>query len=264
MPMPTGGAWPPPHLLPAYNAYCDWDAWYVGNPDQLANVYQNRDTNPTRRNRPGQFAGGVIGTISRWLWGAPVPTATRDTRLHVPLPADLASTAAALLFSEPPALTHEDKAVQGRLVELTDGGLSTALRHAAEANSALGDVYLRPVIDQEVSPKAAIVTAVHADGAIPTIRWGHLVEVTFWSELVADQTGVVMRLLEHHQIGRITYALFRGSVDQLCRQVSLADHPDAANLVNLVDADSGQDTQLDRLHGGGDPKAGPQPPLPKL
>jgi hypothetical protein len=42
----------------------------------------------------------------------------------------------------------------------------------AEAGSALGDVYSRPVIDREVHPDRALLAAVHVDGALPVIRWG--------------------------------------------------------------------------------------------
>ncbi|MEK8108669.1 hypothetical protein NKG94_34545 [Micromonospora sp. M12] len=166
MPIPTDGAWPPPHVQPAYDAYRDWDAWYAGDSDRLREVYANRTTaNP--KVRPSQRAGGLYGLVSRWLWGAPTPVGQRDGRLHVPLPADLAATSANLLFSEPPALDHEDEAVMARLEQLVEDGFATMLLHAAEAGSALGDVYLRPVIDLDVQPDRAFLAAVHADGAIP-------------------------------------------------------------------------------------------------
>ncbi|RBQ05161.1 phage capsid protein [Micromonospora sp. LHW51205] len=259
MPIPTSGAWPPPHVTPAYNAYRDWDAWYAGDPDRLREVYANRTT-ARPKTRPGQHAGGLYGMVSRWLWGAPSPDTGRDGRLHVPLPADLAATSANLLFSEPPNLDHEDPAVMARLEQLVDDGLATVLLHAAEADSALGDVYLRPVIDEEVLPGRAFLTAVHADGAVPVIRWGKLTEVTFWSTLLVDGDTHV-RLLEHHEVvnraGRIVYALHVGTSTHLGRAVPLTDAAASAYLADLVDAESAQPTGLDRLDVVRVPNAGP-------
>ena len=266
MPIPTNGAWPPAHVQPAYDAYRDWDAWYTGDPDQLRAVYSGRgpsgkSMSPQQRVRAGQYAGGITGMVSRWLWGAPPPVGTRDGRLHVPLPADLAATAAGLVFSEPPKLTAGTPQVQERLEQLVDDGLFTLLLHAAEANSAFGDVYLRPVIDEDVLPGRAFLATVHADGAIPTIRWGRLVEVTFWSTLLVDG-DVHVRLLEHHEVvggaGRIVYAVHEGNADHLGRPVPLTEHAAAAHLADLVDEESAQATGLKRLDVARIPNAGPQ------
>ncbi|WP_320069614.1 phage capsid protein [Micromonospora sp. RTGN7] len=260
MPIPTGGAWPPPAHEPAYDAYGDWDAWYVGDPGDLAQVYRGRATTGGRP-RPSQYAGGVVGALSRWLWGTPPRVGERDTRLHVPVPADLAATSAGLLYAEPPALTCDTPAVQEAVEKLIEAGLYTVLRHAAEVGSVLGDVYLRPVIDREVAPKRAIPTAVSADAAIPVIRWGQLVEVTLWST-VHESSSTVLRLLEHHDVvggaGRITYALHEGTPDELGRAIPLTEHPDVAHLAELLDATGSQPTGLDRLDVVRIPNAGPQ------
>lgn len=275
MPIPTEGQWPPRHVAPAYSAYQDWDAWYVGDPEGLRRIYASRtDDLASRRTRPSQYSGGMFGRLSRWLWGAPLPPNTLDSRLHVPLAADLAATAAGLLFSEPPSLTAPstgtdpadkkqiNKAAQQRIEYMVEDGLHSWLRHAAEAASTLGDVYLRPVIDPEVSPARAIATAVDADGAIPVIRWGRLVEVTFWTELENDGDHKCLRLLEHHDVvkgaGRIQYALYEGSITTLGSQVPLSAHPDAKYLAGLVDSTGAQATKLDRLDVIRVPNAGPQ------
>lgn len=271
MPMPTDGVWPPPEHAPAYEGYRDWSAWYGGNPDQLREVYQGRGAlgqrvPPSQRTYPGQYSGGVVGRFSRWLWGTPTSTSSRDTRVHIPLPADLSATVANLLFSEPPKLSAADTAVTTRLERLVEDGLNRTLLHAAEANSFLGDVYLRPVVDQEVMPGRAFLHAVHADGAIPTIRWERLVEVTFWSELYRDGQTVV-RLLEHHDVvrdaagvgtGRITYAVHEGGPDALGRRVDLGAFPSTRHLRDAVDGDGSQPTGLDRLDVVRVPNAGPQ------
>jgi hypothetical protein len=266
VPIPTDGTWPPTQLAPAYTAYRDWDAWYAGDPDRLRGVYANRGVAgralpPSQRVRAGQYAGGVWGTVSRWLWGAPPPTGARDGRLHVPLPADLAATSANLLFSEPPKLDHEDSAVMARLEQLQEDGLATLLLHAAEANSALGDVYLRPVIDDDIFTDRAFLAAVHADGAVPTIRWGKLIEVTFWSTLLVDGDEHV-RLLEHHEVvggaGRIVYAVHEGTSRSLGQQVPLSAYAAAAHLADLVDDEGAQPTGLSRLDVVRIPNSGPQ------
>jgi hypothetical protein len=261
MPMPTGGTWPPPAHQPAYQAYTEWDAWYVGDPGQLSELYRRRGVEGSPRIRPSQLAGGVVGLLSRWMWGNPPRAGQRDTRLHVPVPADLAATSAGLLFAEPPALTADTDEGQAALEQLVNGGLHTALRHAAEIGSTLGDVYLRPVIDKDVSPDAAIVTSVPADAAVPTIRWGRLVEVTLWSTL-HESAGTCVRLLEHHdvvdRVGRVSYALWEGDADRLGRQIPLTEHPDTAYLAELVDETGAQATGLDRLDVVRVPNAGPQ------
>lgn len=264
MPIPTGGAWPPPRIAPAYDAYRDWNAWYIGDPDGLRDVYRGRGATgePRRRTRDSQYAGGVIGTLSRWMWGTPPPASARDARLHVPLPADLARTVASLLYSEPPKLTATNPKVQERLEGIVDEGLLVQLRQGAEAGSFLGDYYLRPVIDEEVFGKRAPLIPAHADSAIPVFRWGQLVEITFWQCLSAEG-GVYYRLLEHHDVvngaGRITYTLHKGSQTDLGQRVPYADHPDAlAAVPDTVDAEGSQATGLTRLDVVHVPNAGPQ------
>ena len=263
MSMPTSGAWPPPAYAPAFVAYRDWDAWYAGNPDRLRAVYSARGSTtyserPSLRTRPTQYMGGVVGAFSRWLWGAPPPTGQRDGRLHVPMPADLARTVSQLLFSEPPTLTAENPKVQERLTQLIADGLVTMLAAASEACSALGDVYLRPVIDKEVYPDRAFLTSVHADGALPEFRWGRLVRVTFFTEAYEDNGNSCFRLLEHHEPGRITYALFEGTRDNLGRRIALTDHALGEGMALHVDEFSGQSTGLDRLAVVRVPNVGPQ------
>ena len=264
MPMPTGGPWPPPAYHAAYQAYRDWDAWYGGNPDRLREVYRVEQQPPSARTKPSQYAGGVVGRFSRWLRGNPANMTWQDTRLHVPLPADLAATSANLLFAEPPQLSPGERPPAGaarRLEQLAEDGLAVLLLHAAEPASAFGDVYLRPVIDQEVLPDRAFLTAVHADSALPTIRWGRMVEVTFWST-VACEGQAHWRLLEHHHVvngqGRITYALYEGGPAQLGRARALADRPELAHLVDVVDETSGQSTGLTELDVVRIPNSGPQ------
>lgn len=262
MPLPSDGPWPPKAYEPAYTSYRDWDALYAGNPDKLRDVFSRRGpsstSSPSVRNRASQYRGGMVGRLSRWVWGHPVPDNGRDTRLHMPLPADLSATAAKLLFGEPATLKADDKAAKERIEKLGESGLHGFLFGAAEAASALGDVYLRPVIDQAVSPDAAIPTVVHADGALPVIRWGRLVEVTFWSVVEADDNKVI-RLLEHHENGRNLYRLHEGTPDRLGSDIGLAALPaHLADIAKGLDGDGAHLTGLPGLDVVRIPNDGPQ------
>lgn len=266
MPIPTGGAWPPPEMAEAYQAYQDWDAWYAGSPAKLRQVYRNRSVDgdqlpPSQRVRSGQYAGGLVGTVSRWLWGAPPVAGQRDGRIHVPMPSDLSAAKAGLLFSEPPKLVHPATAVQKRLEQLEEDGLWQRMRGGADGNSAFGDLYLRPAIDLEVFTDRAFLTTVHADGAIPVIRWDQLIEVTFWQKMAVDGSKVY-RLLEHHEVvdglGRIVYRLHEGTTDKLGGPVPFTALSSTAYLAGEQYPEGIQLTGLKRLDVVRIPNGGPQ------
>jgi A118 family predicted phage portal protein len=216
-------------------------------------------------------SGGIIGSVSRWLWGSPPSATASDNRLHVPVAADLATGVASLIYSEPPRITaraigegddaEPDPTQQAVVDRIVEAGLIPTLRMAAEPNAVLGDVYLRPVIDREVSPDGALTSVVHADQAVPVFRWGRLVEVTFWSE-IGRTNSVVYRLLEHHDVvdgaGRITYHVYEGKDGDLGKRISLSAFPMLAGLAGVVDEDGSQLTGLDRLDVVHYPNAGPQ------
>ena len=273
MPMPTGGEWPPREHAPAYQAYREWHAWYVGEPDLLTEVYTNRRDMPfTPRVRPSQYAGGIFGRAARWLWGTPPRADSRDPRLHIPAPADLARVSADLLFAEPPTLAlPKDKQattdpaapkpaaaspVEQRLADLSDE-IPCLLLEGAEVAAALGGTYLRVTVDRELSPDRAFLTRVDADGALPRYRHGRLIEVTFWTLLEIDGQRH-LRLLEHHTPGRIEYGLFDGTDMELGRRIPLSEHRDAEYLAQLVDGDAGQSTGVEQLAVVPWPNIGPQ------
>ncbi|MEU3710498.1 phage portal protein [Streptomyces catenulae] len=217
MPLPDSNApWPPPQLAPMYREMRVDDAWYSGDRTKLAEIYQHHPQREDGRRR---------------LWSrnrAPQP-GKRDTRLHIPLAGDIATTSADLLFSEPPAFTVPDTGAQDRLAELVDvGGIENTLLEGAEVAAALGGAYLRVTWDTSLAPRP-LLTAVHADAAVPRFRWGQLTEVTFWHELASDGS-TVWRHLEHHEPGRILHGLYEGTVDSLGRRVPLTEHPEVADL----------------------------------
>ncbi|MGW8988622.1 phage portal protein [Streptomyces zhihengii] len=221
MPLPDNGApWPPPALARHYAELRVDDAWYSGDRDKLASVYRNQ---PQRRDG------------RRRLWGrdrAEQP-GVPDQRLHIPLPGDIATASADLLFAEPPVLTVADTATQDRLDELAESdGIANTLLEAAEVAAALGGVYLRVTWDRSLAGRP-LLTTVHPDAAVPEWRWGQLVAVTFWRELTSDSVNV-WRHLERHSPGRIEHGLYQGSQDALGVRVPLTEHPDVAALADSL------------------------------
>lgn len=260
MALPKNGAeWPPKPFKPAYDAYRVWDAWYSNDTDRLRRVYAGAGFRPdtVARARPSQYSDGIIGKASRWLWGRPPPLNSADTRLHIPLASDIARASADVLFSEPPMLAKqpttgdEAKSVksgaQTRYEQLLeDDGWQQLLLKAAEIGAALGDVYLRTVVDEDIAVGRAFPAIVHADAAIPMLRYGHLASVIFFRCLEEDG-DTYLRLVEDHTDGRIQYALYEGRRDNLGKAVPLTEHPDLADLIPSLDETSSQETGVKGL-----------------
>lgn len=232
MPLPTNPEtmWPPNADL--QRTFAEHDAWYSGDTDKLAGVYsglldpaplRNLQTAPRRSFR---------------FWSQAKDAPARRQRLHLPLPGDIATTSADLLFSEPPQLTAENGTTQAVLDELVEeNGLWSRLLEAAEISSALGGVYLRAVWDASFSD-LPMPTVVHPDAAVPTWRWGRLQDVVFWRVVLEGPHGEVFRHLELHERGRVVHALYRGTKQLIGSRVELTQAGDpqldaiASMLVN--------------------------------
>lgn len=235
-----GATWPPPELEPVYDAYRQWDAWYVGDPDQLRSYYGSGI--PARQSA----SGGIVGAIARWFWGRPQDTnQASDNRLHVPIAADIAMTSADLLFGEQVDFASEDQAAADRLAEIADDGMHATLVESAEIAAALGGVYLRVAWDQTMAD-APWLSTVHPDAAVPEWRWGKLAAVTFWRIVAKLDGDRCLRLLERHEPGRIEYGLYEGGKGELGRRVPLTDHPNTEGLALAVDSRSGVNTGADK------------------
>ncbi|MFE0877307.1 phage portal protein [Streptomyces smyrnaeus] len=224
MPLPeTGAPWPPPQWAEVYREITVDDAWYSGDRRRLTRIYEHHPR-PAERRR---------------LWGRKSLDhhPRRDNRLHVPLPGDIASTSADLLFADMPAITVTDTATQNRLdVLLDEGRVQQTLISGAEQAAALGSVYLRATWDRELVDRP-ILDVVQPDAALPEFRYGMLRAVTFWRELTTDDAHTVLRHFERHEPGRITHALYEGTADTVGRPVPLTEHPDTAELVDSLDTD---------------------------
>ncbi|MFB4276052.1 hypothetical protein ACBJ59_12210 [Nonomuraea sp. MTCD27] len=227
MPLPSGGTWPPRHHAPIQQHYNTLDTWYRGDADQLAALYgDSRGTAPA--NRPSQYRGGVVGTLSRMFWGAPVPAGEKRTKLHVPIASDIATMSSDLLFSEPPSITCENQATQDRIDELLPS-LQATLLEGSEVGAALGGYYLRTVWDREVAERPWL-NSVHADAAVPEWRWGRLWAVTFWRILDMPDDDTCLWHLERHEPGVILNGLYRGKPGDLGDPLPLTAHPETKGM----------------------------------
>lgn len=124
--------WPPTRFSPIHFDYRVWDAWWTGDPDKLMRAYYSICANSSIGRqyfattgeagisavRPGQYQGGLIGSIRRGSGGRPTPPGENRTHYHMPLPGDLSSASASLLLAQPPQLTDDDSSVD----EKPEGG----------------------------------------------------------------------------------------------------------------------------------------------
>ena len=251
MPMPAANTpWPPKPWNIAYDQYAENDAWLTGDTKALATIYGN--ASGATHMRAGQpHRGGLVGAASRLFWGRPAPANEQRTRLHLPIPADLATLASDLQYSDPPvtAFAESDEtptsAAEERLNEiLNDDSHHAMLNSMGEIKSALGATIIIPRWDTSLEEHVWLDYAA-ADTAIPVFRHGRLVEVTLWSEWLDGH--VYWRHLEHHTIGAIEHALYRGTAASLGQRKPLADRPETEHLATQVDSGSRILTGIDRL-----------------
>ena len=243
MPLPNSGTpWPPKALAAITPTLAEHAAWWAGDTAGLEKTYQSA----AWRNRPSQYAGGVVGAVSRMWWGRPVLDggAQSTRKLHIPIAADLAQASADLLYSEAPAFTVDNEQTQARLAKLVDDGLLQVLAEGAEEGAALGGHFLQVVWDDQVIPDHPFLAVVAADAAWPEFRWGRLVRVTFWHTVRAEGQQI-WRHLELHELdgagnGVIRHGLYQGTAADLGIRVPLTDDPSTAGLVTdrLVDGDT--------------------------
>lgn len=234
----NGSAWPPPAHAKPLARMRDYDAWYAGDADRLATLYIGRGSRSAPQNRPSQYRGGIVGAIARTFWGAPTPQGEQRTKLHVPLPADIATASADLLFAKPPAFKFASTANSARWEELDDLlNLRARLHEAAEVCSPLGGVYLRAGWDLTAASHPLLST-VHADRAAPEFVWDRLKAVTFWRTLANDGQRV-RRFVERHEMvdGRAVtlHGLYEGTLENLGRGIDLAADEATAGLEPVVD-----------------------------
>ncbi|MEV0660137.1 phage portal protein [Actinomadura luteofluorescens] len=244
MPLPDGGgAWPPQNLDLVTARLDVWSTWYSGDPDRLSFLYGGSLAGDPGRpiGYPDPATRGLRGWLgrlaSRWFWGVQTPDNEKRTKLHLPLAGDIAAASADLLFSEPPTLkaADGDESTQQALDDLIEDGLHADLLEAAEVCAGLGGVYLRNCWDDGDNPirDRPWISAVHADCAVPTWRYGRLIAVTFWQVVHRDGNDV-WRHLERHEQGVILHGLYKGGERDLGRKVPLTAHEATAGLRDAV------------------------------
>ncbi|MGP3687379.1 phage capsid protein [Streptomyces sp. IBSNAI002] len=218
----TGAPWPPPQWAPIYDRIRVDDAWYSGDSRRLARLHGATQEQPGRRR----------------VWGRrEQPAPSRDTRLHIPLPGDIATTSADLLFADMPAIRTPDTPTQDRIEQLLDEGrVQQTLLGAAEQAAALSGIFLRVTWDKALAARP-LLTVVQPDCAVPEFRFGMLRACTFWEELPSGDGVTVWRHFERHEPGRVVHALYRGTSDNVGRPVPLAEHSGTADLVASLDRD---------------------------
>ena len=249
LPQP-GTPWPPPEWATIFDKYAEWQAWWEGDPDRLTRQYSGRASVV----RPSQYAGGIVGTLSRMFWGRPPSPGTTTSKLHLPVPSDLTNVAAEQVYASPPDLTSDNAGTQERLDAYVEDGLWATLLEGAESGSAFGGRFQTVTRDSRVRGGRAFLTTVHADQAIPEFVWGELVAVTFVWTLPTDSPGyTVLRHLERHELdplgnGVIKHTLYQGTADNIGRVVPLTNHPATEYLKDSLLGD-GETVDLPRTPG---------------
>lgn len=244
----TSRPWPPPEFNPITYQFRIWDAFWSADPTKLQWTFYNLGANsPVGRSyfattgepglpvpRPGQFRGGLLGSVTRTFWGQPTPPGEKRKKVHVPVASDIASTSADLLFSRPPSVKAASAGNQAALDDLMGDGTHAKLLEAAETCSALGGVYLRTVWDTDVSDEP-MLDVVPADAAVPLFSCGKLMAVTFW-RIISDDGSEVVRHLEMHAPGQnaIFHAVYVGDQTDLGRVYPLTDFPETASFAQYL------------------------------
>jgi A118 family predicted phage portal protein len=230
MPLPENNVpWPPKQYAEQLADMRIEDAWYSGDRKKLARAYGATENRRDENGRAWRF------------WERPRPLGKKDGRLHVPLAEDIAATSAALLYSEPPTITFDNKDTQKRWEEIAEeGGLHNVLREGAEVTSALGGSVLRATWNLDLA-KRPLTTVAHADGVLPTFSYGILTSVTIWRE-VQNDGAIVLRHLERHEPGRILHALYQGTPGNLGSRIPLSEVKELEPIAESLDADGPGDS----------------------
>lgn len=251
MPLPEPKTpWPPPQLNTPVQDQRRWSAWWSGDPDKLTDVYYGQ-AYPTREDsfERAPMGRGITGPRQRWFWGQPTPDGEQRSKLHVPVPAEIARVSADICYANPPTITVDDKALQPVVDELLGEQAHTLLHESAESGAALGHQWLRVGIDRAVEPDGPIISQIDADAAFPSFRYGRVAEVLFVSEWDID--GAIWRHLELHSAGLIEHGVYRGDPHNIgtrmdVRELQATAHL-APHLVELLDGRRGIVTGLQRI-----------------
>ena len=233
--------WPPKNVANLLPSMQRWGAWWSNDLSMLQAAYGGGKLNDGL----GFFAsdqGGMkvhsLGPI-RWFIGTPSTAGQPNTKLPVPITANICQASSDLLFSDPVTVCVPDEKTQERVEEILDDAFHTRMAEAAEMSAALGGAYLRVTWDPAVNPDGPFTTVKDADEAIPEFQFGKLTAVTFWAVVGRDKKHVY-RHLERHElsplgVGVIMHGLYEGDDSTLGDRISLTSRPETARLALNVD-----------------------------
>lgn len=224
-----GMQWPPMDLE-RYKMK-EHSTWYSGEAELLANFYFDNDLQ--------NYMMLNYGTRNNNRFWARQIKNNSDFFIHVPVANDISETSSAFLFGESPIIrfgsNSEDMRDNQKQLDdmLTKSGFFKKLVEAAEVASAIGGVYIKTAWDTELSENPIPVIA-QCEQAFPTFKFGKLVKVTLVYE-VSNDGSTVYRLAETIEKGKITNELYKGSLDNLGKKVSLNDCEETKDLKETID-----------------------------
>lgn len=226
----TKTPWPPEEYEDVLMKMKEWAAWYSGDSQRLLNFYTGR-------------LGGTRFDASGRFWQK-LEEQERAEKIHLPLASDIAKFSAGLLFSDNPRFVVEEADIknpdtdavktQERLREIVDkNNTYSSLVEAAESASALGGSYLKINWDKDIAD-VPLLRVAQADSAIPKFRYGYLIAVTF-HKTVADTGGAIYRHLEIHSKGVIENKLFKGTSNDLGKEIPLTELEETKDLPSRIE-----------------------------
>lgn len=219
----------------AFAQYDSNNAWYSDDPLAIQRIYAHSgnpasgasrgDADWTHYNKGDgtRRRGGIRGMFSSMWHGKVVPNDEHRTRLHAPVASNLATLSADLLTAEPITfrlVDAEGKTMKGKAqdrLDLIGNGAAThrTLSNAAEIVAGIGAVVLTANWDRSNSD-APWLDFVACDAAIPEFIGKRLVAVNLYTMHVDEAAGVINKVyvhIERHEVGLITHALYRASID---------------------------------------------------
>lgn len=247
--------WPPSLFDPVAHKHRLWAAWFSGDPDQLGWAYYNLGANSATgraffrttgeasipQPRPGQYRGGLLGSVDRYFWGQATPPGEKRSKLHIPVAGDIASMSADLLFAKRPRFDVADTgntATVDWCENWFNDDIHATFLEGGELCAALGGVYLRSIYDTDISDRP-ILDLVHADAAVPEFRYGKLVSVIFWRVLAEDGDDVHRHLEQHDlQANVIYHGVYVGNQWELGRPVNIAGYPELGPVAATLNSDN--------------------------
>ena len=253
MPFPAPNTpWPPTEWQTMHTKFREWSAWWQGDRTILNQTYAHAGHTPAPSNHPAQFRGGVTGALARFWWGKPLNASQSQARLHLPLPADLATTSAEQVYATTPTITSPHASTSEAIDLLLQDGLPAVLTEGAETGTVFGGRFHKIVIDPRINNGRPFLTTVHADHAYPVFHWGQLASVLF-AYTVATVGHAIYRHLELHDTdnagnGTIAHALYEGTDTSLGKPVPLTTRPETAPLADSLTSD-GQTVNLPATPG---------------